>query len=268
MKERTSSKRAFDEKVVKIVGLKKAIILQQIDYWVNVAQKSQTNYHDEFYWTYNTVEKWSEQFFWSNKTTERLLKELRKDDYIKVGNYNKLGFDRTLWYRVNHKKLDAEIQALKPLNKPETTAQNHSDKMTESIPSKCQNALRQNEEIHSPKMSEAIPKSSPESNTKSSPIKEEVISLPPRWESIDSFALDSEQYLGIYECLYLKKFNDIPSVDGNRREETELNLQYLRQVRGFDENKFTAELQCHLDKCESKRPEDIDFEGFIISLMF
>lgn len=94
-------------KLAKEIGLNEAIILQQIHYWNEINKKTNNNFKDGYYWTFNSYDGWCEQFpFWSEHTIRRTIKNLEKMQLIIVGNYNKLKIDRTKWYRIDYKKLD------------------------------------------------------------------------------------------------------------------------------------------------------------------
>lgn len=86
------------------LGLNEAIMLQQIHYWASMKK----NLKDGYYWVYNSYEDWSEQFpFFSKSTIGRVLRNLEKSGVIIVGNYNKLSFDKTKWYRIDYNAVKA-----------------------------------------------------------------------------------------------------------------------------------------------------------------
>ena len=97
-------------KLAKLIGLNEAIVLQQIHYWLmNVEEKkAKDHYRDGKWWVYNTVSEWREQFsWWSEKTISRTLTSLKNMGIIiATDQYNKFGFDRTLWYTIDYNKLD------------------------------------------------------------------------------------------------------------------------------------------------------------------
>lgn len=81
----------------------KAIILQQIHYWL---QRS-NNIVDGHRWVFNTAKGWQKQFPWiTAKTVQRYLKDLCDRGLLITGNYNKANFDRTKWYRIDYDALD------------------------------------------------------------------------------------------------------------------------------------------------------------------
>lgn len=140
---------------VALNSVDKAIILQQFHYWL-IRSK---NVKDGHKWIYNSVSAWHAQFPWlSQKTVQRYLKDLEDRGLLIVGNYNRMNFDRTKWYRIDYDALDNLAQPWgpavptkgtdSPLPKgptdqtntnrlPETTSEtnkNHSPAETEPFP--------------------------------------------------------------------------------------------------------------------------------------
>ncbi|WP_251548300.1 DnaD domain-containing protein [Limosilactobacillus caecicola] len=81
-------------------SLDEAAVLQQIHYWVSRSDKV----HDDLKWTYNTMEDWLKQFPWikSTRTLKRYFDDLVDKGILKVGNFNKVKFDRTKWYTIDY----------------------------------------------------------------------------------------------------------------------------------------------------------------------
>ncbi len=85
------------------IGLNEAIILQQLNYWLNKSSRS----HDGRLWVYNTYSDWQKQFpWWSLSTIKRSLSTLKKMGLIITGNYNLLPQDRTIWYTIDFDKIN------------------------------------------------------------------------------------------------------------------------------------------------------------------
>lgn len=90
---------SFSSEVAVEVGVTGAILLNHIFYWVEKNRTNKTNFYDGFYWTYNSINAFTELFpFYSKNTLINTLNKLEEQGYILVGNYNKLGIDRTKWY--------------------------------------------------------------------------------------------------------------------------------------------------------------------------
>ena len=95
---------SFDEEVAKEVGVNAAIILDKFTWWIRQNEANERNYHDGRYWTYNSTKALTSMFpFFSDKQIGRILKKLINDGYLMTGNYNKIAFDRTLWYALTDK---------------------------------------------------------------------------------------------------------------------------------------------------------------------
>lgn len=89
-------------KLAEEVGLNEAIILQQIHYWL----KRSTNIVDGHKWIYNSFPEWNKQFpWWGIATVKRTFSKLENEGYLITANYNKAGFDKTKWYRINYDRL-------------------------------------------------------------------------------------------------------------------------------------------------------------------
>ena len=90
-----------------LIGLNEAIILQQIHYWLVLNKKTEKNYYEGRYWTYNTYEDWKWQFpFWSMKTIQRTIKKLESKRYIISSNFNSSKMDRTKWYSIDYDEIE------------------------------------------------------------------------------------------------------------------------------------------------------------------
>ena len=89
----------FDPEVAANIGLGEAIILHQIGYWVKKKRENNQDFHDGYFWTYNSIAAWEKQFpFWSHNTIQRYLNSLQSQKMIFTGEYNRSPFDKTRWY--------------------------------------------------------------------------------------------------------------------------------------------------------------------------
>ena len=88
---------------VKKYGIIEAVIIQQIRNWTMYNEKSQSqqHYQDEHWWCYGSMCKWEELTGISKNTLKKKFKSLEDNNIIISGNFNKLPFDRTKWYRLN-----------------------------------------------------------------------------------------------------------------------------------------------------------------------
>lgn len=99
----------INAQLARIVGLNEAIVLQQLNYWINGTASGVE--HDGRRWVYNTQDQWQEQFpFWSVDTVKRAFASLKKQRLIVVEQLSKKQHDRTNYYAIDHAKLD-EMEA-------------------------------------------------------------------------------------------------------------------------------------------------------------
>ena len=104
------------------IGLKEALVLQQVHYWIqHYAEKGdKKHFHDGRTWVYNTPEGWQKDNFpfLSEHTVRRVFESLRKPYKPKAGekkvergplllaeNYNRKGYDKTLWYSIDYEEV-------------------------------------------------------------------------------------------------------------------------------------------------------------------
>lgn len=108
MKTSNNKKYSFNEDVAIDVGFEESVMLSNIFYWINInkSKGKVTHYHDGKFWMYSTVREFTERYpFWSSSQIKRILKNLKDNDYIETGEFNRWSPDRTKWYTVSPKGL-------------------------------------------------------------------------------------------------------------------------------------------------------------------
>lgn len=94
----------FDTEVAERYGVNAAVLLQNLGFWIKQNEANGTNYYDGNYWTYNSRRAFSLLFpYMSERQIYTALQKLIDDGLIVTGNYNKLAYDRTLWYALTQK---------------------------------------------------------------------------------------------------------------------------------------------------------------------
>ena len=94
----------FDIDVAKQVGIIAAILFQNIAYWCQHSKANEKNFYDGRYWTYNTNKAFCELFpYLSSKMIRTALQKLTDAGLVVTGNYNKMAYDRTIWYALSEK---------------------------------------------------------------------------------------------------------------------------------------------------------------------
>ena len=81
------------------IGLPESLILLQLEFLISISN----NEREGRYWTYQTLSELQERYFkfWSISTLSRAIKRLVELDLLIVGNFNRVGFDRTQWFAIN-----------------------------------------------------------------------------------------------------------------------------------------------------------------------
>lgn len=95
---------SFDIDIAKEYGVLEAILLNNLWFWIDKNKANGTNYYDGYYWTFNSTRAFNELFpYVSQRQIQTALKHLKEDGVIQTGNYNKVAYDRTLWYAFTKK---------------------------------------------------------------------------------------------------------------------------------------------------------------------
>lgn len=137
----------FSDEVALEVGVNGAIILNHLHYWIKKNADNEMNYHDGYFWTYNSIAAYRKQFpFWSERTIYRILRELEVNGYVKTGNYNQSAYDRTKWYALTEKS----VKLLEPTIVQE--CKNSQDNATETTLTDCPNEITQSDNVHLDKL--------------------------------------------------------------------------------------------------------------------
>lgn len=97
-------KHIFDIEIAKQYGINAAILLENIGFWTAQSEANEINFHDGSYWTFNSCRALQELFpYMSKRQIHSALEKLINDGLIVTGNYNKVAYDRTLWYTLTQK---------------------------------------------------------------------------------------------------------------------------------------------------------------------
>jgi len=90
---------SFDTEIACKYGVNAAVIFNHISFWIEKNAANNSNYYDGEYWTYSSIKGFKEIFcYMSENQIRTALKKLTDNDVLITGNYNKLAYDRTLWY--------------------------------------------------------------------------------------------------------------------------------------------------------------------------
>lgn len=94
----------FDTDVAVKYGVNAAVLLQNLGYWIKQNEANDTNFFDGKYWTYNSRRAYRLLFpYMSERQIDTAFRKLIDDGLVITGNYNKVAYDRTLWYALTQK---------------------------------------------------------------------------------------------------------------------------------------------------------------------
>lgn len=94
----------FDTDVAVVYGVNAAVLLQNLGYWIKQNEANNTNFYDGYYWTYNSRRAYRDLFpYMSERQIDTAFRKLIDDGLVITGNYNKVAYDRTLWYALTKK---------------------------------------------------------------------------------------------------------------------------------------------------------------------
>ena len=95
----------FDVEVAQEHGVDESIILWNLQFWIKTNRANGDHFNDGRTWHYGSVKSFAELWpFWTPKHISRKLNGLIKAGVLVKGNYNKSGYDRTIWYSFKDEK--------------------------------------------------------------------------------------------------------------------------------------------------------------------
>lgn len=121
----------FSVEIATRYGILEAVLLNNLYFWIKKNEANGTNYHDGYYWTYNSTKAFHELFpYASTNKIRNALKRLEQEGLIITGNYNKSAYDRTMWYALT----ENAISILQNRKMEDSKKQNGSDENIKPIP--------------------------------------------------------------------------------------------------------------------------------------
>lgn len=124
------------ELAVILGDLNESIVLNQLNYWLEINKKANKHFIDGRFWVYNTYSDWKEENFqyWSEKTIQRTFTRLENKGIVISSNYNKSGIDKTKWYTIDYDKLEEIVNLYREeqdnLSQRNDNMSTRQDKMT------------------------------------------------------------------------------------------------------------------------------------------
>lgn len=113
---------------VALGDLEEAIILQQIQYWMNNPKSGRVGADGRKY-IRDTYKEFLLQFPWmKERTLKRKVKRLEDKKLLIVANLNKSKYDRTKWYSIDYDRLNQFVQMDSAKNAPSKVQRMHDEK--------------------------------------------------------------------------------------------------------------------------------------------
>lgn len=97
-------KHYFEVEVAAEVGINAAVVFENIAFWILHNERQGKNRRDGVHWMYSTQKELAAQFnYLTEKQVRTAIDKLIGADYLRVGNYNRHGYDRTRWFALTEK---------------------------------------------------------------------------------------------------------------------------------------------------------------------
>lgn len=171
----------IDRDLAKEIGLNESIMLLQLEYLISISN----NEREGRIWTYQSLTGLRKDYFpwWSMMTISRTIRNLENKHLIIIGNFNKLGYDRTQWFSLNEEGINS-LHSVAIYQNGKCISQNgtsiyHFDEMDHT---KMVNGSYQNDTTI-PESTQRLPESTPsptavpKSEVKRNPDREMVMML-------------------------------------------------------------------------------------------
>lgn len=121
----------FNVYVAAEIGMARAVILENIHFWIMKNQEEGRNLHEGRYWTYNSAEAFAEVFpYMTSRQINYYLNDMVKKGILLAGNFNTFKYDRTLWYTTT----DFAERILRNRDIDSTKSWDESNETVEPIP--------------------------------------------------------------------------------------------------------------------------------------
>ena len=103
--------RAYDIDDACEYGVHEAVILYYFRLWLRSNKANNRNIHDGRVWSYNTLQAICDQLAeLTDNQVRHCIKKLTEKGKLIKGNYNKMKYDRTLWYSVDEPEFVANAE--------------------------------------------------------------------------------------------------------------------------------------------------------------
>ena len=93
---------SFNDEIAKVYGVEAAVFIHNLYWWIRKNEVNGRHFYEGRTWTYNSMRAFTQLFpFWTHRQIERIIRKLKDDGALIVGNFNPSGFNRTQWYTLD-----------------------------------------------------------------------------------------------------------------------------------------------------------------------
>lgn len=231
----------IDRDLAAEIGLNESIVLLQIEFLISIS----SNERDGRRWTYQSLDDLKQVYFpwWSVATLHRIVRSLADKNLIVIGNYNKLGYDRTQWYALNEEGINS-LHSIAIFQNEKSIFQNDKIDLI-----KMKNGSYQNETTI-PESTQRLPEITTEGVARKARTPRK-----PAQATIDSL----HEAVAIYKELTGKR--KIPSVTAQQIAHTVVDLDHWRAVitawcGRYRADNVTGMLEWYLDASKMTRQDN------------
>ena len=118
---------SFNTKIAKKLGMIEAVLLHNIQFWIEKSKANNKHFYNDRFWTYNSAKAFAELFsYLSEQQISRALKRLTDEGWLLKDNFNNNPFDRTNWYSLSDKYYDEFMPENREVNNETCINQNQN----------------------------------------------------------------------------------------------------------------------------------------------
>ena len=90
---------SFSQDLAEKYGVEEAILIHHFQYWIKFNREAGKNLHDGKTWMFQTRKEMAAHLtYWNFDKVKYLCEKLVSLGVLETNNFNKKGFDKTLWY--------------------------------------------------------------------------------------------------------------------------------------------------------------------------
>ncbi len=124
---------SFDVDIAIEYGVSEAIIISNLQFWIEKNKANGKHLHNKRTWTYNSYEAFTKLFpFWSLSQIKRTMARLVEKGVLLKANYNKKAYDKTNWYAFKNEELFLSNRQNRTID--ETKSSDGSNEIVQPIP--------------------------------------------------------------------------------------------------------------------------------------